>query len=55
MSVPGAEASAAKAKNRMSAAEVTKRPVRLRPPTTAAEVEPVASYASRILARMNTS
>ena len=55
MSVPGAEASAAKAKNRMSAAEVTSRPVRPSPVTTAADVDPVASYSSRIRARMKTS
>ena len=40
MSVPGAEARAAKAKNRISAAEVTSRPVRPRPVTTAAAVSP---------------
>ena len=55
MSVPGAEASAAKAKNRMSAAEVTSRPVRPSPVTTAADVEPVWSYSSRMRARMKTS
>jgi len=55
MSVPGADARAAKANNRMSAAEVTSRPVRPRPVTTAAAVDPVASYSSRMRARMNTS
>ena len=56
MSVPGAEASAAKAKNRISAAEVTSRPVRPRPVTTASAVSTrCASYSSRIRARMNTS
>ena len=55
MSVPGEDASAAKAKNRISAAEVTSRPVRPSPVTTAAAVSPVRSYSSRIRARMNTS
>ena len=55
MSVPGADASAAKAKNRIKAADVTSRPVRPIPVTTAADVEPVASYYSRMRARMNTS
>jgi hypothetical protein len=55
MSVPGEDASAAKEKNRMSAAEVTRRPVRPRPVTTACAVEPVASYSSRMRARMKTS
>jgi hypothetical protein len=39
----------------MSAADVTSRPVRPEPVTTAADVEPVASYSSRIRARMKTS
>ena len=55
MSVPGAEASAAKEKNRISAADVTSRPVRPSPVMTACEVDPVASYSSRMRARMNTS
>jgi hypothetical protein len=55
MSVPGAEASAMNARNRISAAQVTSRPVRPRPSTTAIRVEPLLSYSSRIRARMNTS
>ena len=55
MSVPGAEARAAKAKNRIRAAEVTRRPVRPMPRTTAAWVDPLRSYSSRIRVRMKTS
>ena len=55
MSVPGDDASAANAKNRISAADVTSRPVRPSPVMTAPGVSPVASYSSRIRARMNTS
>ena len=53
--VSGAEAIEAKARNRMSAALVTSRPVRPIPRTTAVSVEPLASYSSRMRARMNTS
>ena len=55
MSVPGADASAANAKNRISAADVTSRPVRPSPTMTAVAVSPVSSYVSRIRARMKTS
>ena len=55
MSVSGAEASDMKARNRMSAAHVTKRPVRPSPSTTASLVLPVRSYSSRTRVRMNTS
>ena len=55
MSVPGAEARAANAKNRINAADVTSRPVLPRPVTTACAVEPDSSYSSRIRARMKTS
>ena len=51
----GEDASAAKEKNRIRAADVTSRPVRPRPVTTACAVEPVVSYSSRMRARMNTS
>ncbi len=54
-SVPGEEARAEKAKNRIRAAEVTSRPVRPIPVTTAAAVSPVRSYSSRIRDRMKTS
>src|SRR3712207_8243740 len=40
---------------RSSAALVTSRPVRPMPCTTAVEVDPVASYSSRIRERMNNS
>lgn len=40
---------------RISAAQVTRRPVRVSAATTASRVEPVASYSSRMPARMNTS
>src|SRR5659263_370561 len=55
MSVPGEDAKATKDRNRISAADVTSRPVLPRPSTTARLVEPVASYSSRIRARMKTS
>ena len=55
MSVPGPEASETNARNRMIAALVTSRPVRPIPRTTAVSVEPVASYSSRMRARMKTS
>ena len=55
MSVPGEDASAAKAKKRINAADVTSRPVRPMPVMTAMEVSPVRSYSSRIRARMKTS
>jgi hypothetical protein len=53
--VSGADAIEAKARNRMSAALVTSRPVRPMPRTTAVSVEPLASNSSRMRARMNTS
>ena len=46
---------AANARKTISAALVTSRPVPAIPRTTASSVEPVRSYSSRILARMNTS
>jgi hypothetical protein len=55
MSVSSAEASEANARNKISAALVTSRPVRPSPVTTAPCVEPVRSYSSRIRDRMNTS
>src|SRR5437764_8274573 len=54
-SVPGLDDRATKAKNRISAAQVTSRPVRPSPVTTALLVDPVLSYSSRIRERMNTS
>jgi hypothetical protein len=45
----------AKARNRIRAAQVTRRPTRPRPPTMAVAVEPVASYSSRMRASRNTS
>jgi hypothetical protein len=39
---------------RITAAHVTNRPVRAAAPTTAALVEPVRSYSSRMRARMST-
>jgi hypothetical protein len=45
---------AAKASPRISAALVTRRPVRPMPSTTAVSVDPVRSNASRIRLRMNT-
>src|SRR6266568_491463 len=53
--VPGALASEANARNRISAALVTSRPVRPIPTVIASVVEPVRSYSSRMRARMNTS
>ena len=47
-SVSGPEASETNARNRISAALVTSRPVRPMPRTTAVSVEPVASYSSRM-------
>ena len=55
MSVPGEDASARNARNRIMAAPVTSRPVRARPTTTAWSVSPLLSYSSRIRARMKTS
>lgn len=55
MSVSGPVDIATNDKNKISAALVTSRPVRPMPCTTAVSVLPVASYASRIRARMNTS
>ena len=54
-SVTGAEASEAKARKRMSAALVTRRPVRPTPSITAASVSPRRSYSSRTRVRMKTS
>ena len=54
-SVSGPEASETNARKRISAALVTSRPVRPMPRTTAVSVAPVASYSSRMRARMNTS
>ena len=54
-SVPGPEASETNARNRISAALVTRRPVRPIPRTTAVRVSPDSSYSSRIRVRMNTS
>jgi hypothetical protein len=54
-SVSGPADKAAKAKNKMSAAPVTSRPVRLIPSMTPAWVDPVRSRSSRIRVRMNTS
>jgi len=45
----------AKARNRIRAALVTRRPTRPRPWTMAVSVDPVASYSSRIRARRKTS
>lgn len=53
--VSGVLLMAAKARKRISAAQVTRRPVRPMPRTTAVLVDPVASYSSRIRLRMNTS
>ena len=53
--VIGAVLIATKARNRISAALVTRRPVRPIPRTIAVSVDPVASYSSRIRLRMNTS
>src|SRR6266702_6750169 len=54
-SVSGPVDSAPKAKNMMSAAPVTSRPVRPMPSMTPASVDPVRSRSSRIRVRMNTS
>jgi len=54
-SVCGPEAIDTNARNRISAALVTSRPVRPIPRMTAVSVDPVASYSSRIRERMNTS
>jgi hypothetical protein len=53
--VSGPDESERNARNRISAALVTSRPVRPMPRTTASLVWPVASYSSRMRARMNTS
>ena len=53
-SVPGWSAKATNARKRISAALVTRRPVRPIPSTTAASVEPVRSYAYRIRLMMKT-
>jgi hypothetical protein len=53
--VNGALASAAMARNRINAAEVTSRPVRPMPVITAWLVEPVRSYSSRIRVSRKTS
>ena len=55
MSVSGPEAMVTKARKRISAALVTRRPVRPMPCTTASSVSPVASYSSRMRARTKTS
>jgi hypothetical protein len=55
MVVSGPLARAAKARNRMSAADVTRRPVRPIPAIAASFVEPDRSCSSRIRDRMNTS
>jgi hypothetical protein len=54
-SVSGPDAIETNARNRISAALVTSRPVRPIPRMTAASVEPVRSYSSRMRERMNTS
>jgi signal transduction histidine kinase len=51
----GALLSEAKEIARITAAQVTRRPVRASAPTTAPRVDRVRSYSSRIRARMNTS
>ncbi len=48
ISVSGPDASDTNARNRISAALVTRRPVRPMPRITAVSVEPVASYSSRM-------
>jgi drug/metabolite transporter (DMT)-like permease len=53
-SVPGLALRATKARPRMSAALVTRRPVRPMPSTTADWVDPVRSYVSRIRQMMKT-
>ena len=52
MSVSGPDAMATNARNRINAALVTKRPVRPMPRMTASSVAPVASYSSRMRARI---
>ena len=54
-SVSGPAAIEVKARNRISAALVTSRPVRPSPTTTELLVSPVRSYSSRMRDRMNTS
>jgi hypothetical protein len=54
-SVSGPVDRAAKARNMMSAAPVTSRPVRPMPSATAVLVEPVRSRSSRMRVRMKTS
>jgi hypothetical protein len=51
----GTEAIEAKARNRIRAALVTRRPTRPRPRTMAVGVDPLPSYSSRMRARRNTS
>ena len=51
----GALLSEAKEIARITAAQVTRRPVRASAPTTASRVDPVRSYSSRMRARMKTS
>ena len=53
-SVPGLLLKATNARPRISAALVTRRPVRPMPSTTAVSVEPVRSYASRMRLMMKT-
>jgi hypothetical protein len=52
--VPGPALMATKARPRMRAALVTRRPVRPMPSTTAVSVEPVRSEASRMRLMMKT-
>jgi hypothetical protein len=54
-SISGTAAMEANARNRIRAAQVTRRPTRPRPWTTAAPVDPVASYSSRMRASRKTS
>jgi hypothetical protein len=51
----GALLSEANEMARITAAQVTSRPVRASAPTTASRVDRVRSYSSRMRARMNTS
>ena len=53
--VSGVAPSATKARKRISAALVTSLPVRPMPVTIAFVLEPVASYSSRMRAKMKTS
>ena len=55
VSVPGPEAIDMNARNRISAALVTRRPVRPMPAMTAGWCRWPSSYSSRMRARMNTS